>query len=249
VYLVGVAAATAAALTLIVIPDVERLRDGVRPPRVPLRTVLASHRRVFLTVGIAVVAVAAVRSARQTALPLWAAHIGLSATTTSLIFGAASAVDMAMFYPSGWVMDHFGRLSVAIPSMVILGGATTLLPLTGSTASFALVAVVMSFGNGIGAGIVMTLAADAAPVEGKIGFLSVWRTMSDTGTATGPLVVSVVATAWTLAAGIVAIGSVGLIAAVALGRWVPKQSAYADRRLIRAASGLHAAVPEQCGTR
>src|SRR5262249_24516472 len=52
------------------------------------------------------------------------------------------------------------------------------------------------FGNGVGAGIVMTLAADAAPIEGRIGFLSVWRTMSDTGGAAGPLLVSIVATAW-----------------------------------------------------
>jgi MFS family permease len=182
--------------------------------------------------------VGAVRAARQTVLPLWAAHIGLGATTTSLIFGVASAVDMALFYPSGRVMDHFGRLSVAIPSMLILGGATALLPLTGGTVSLALVAMVMSFGNGIGSGIIMTLGADVAPIAGKISFLSVWRTLSDTGSALGPLVVSVVATVWTLAAGIVAVGGLGLVAALALGRWVPRHSPYANRRMVRAAREL-----------
>jgi MFS family permease len=240
VYLVAVAAATAAALTLIVIPDVERPRDRAprAPARVPVRTVWASHRRVFLTLGLGVLMVGAVRAARQTVLPLWAAHIGLGATTTSLIFGVASAVDMALFYPSGRVMDHFGRLSVAIPSMLILGGATALLPLTSGTVSLALIAMVMSFGNGIGSGIVMTLGADVAPIAGRISFLSVWRTMSDTGSALGPLVVSVVATVWTLAAGIVAVGGLGFVAALALGRWVPRHSPYANRQMVRAAREL-----------
>jgi MFS family permease len=240
VYLVAIGAAAAAALTLLVVPDVREPRELMpqAPARVSLRTVLASQRRLILTLGLAVLAVGAIRSARQTVLPLWAQHIGLNATTTSLIFGVASAVDMALFYPSGRVMDQFGRLSVAIPSMVILGGATTVLPLTSGTVSLAVVAMVMSFGNGVGAGIIMTLGADVAPTDGKIGFLSVWRTISDTGGAVGPLVVSVVAAASTLAAGIISIGTIGLLAAPALGRWVPRHSPYANRRMAMAARGL-----------
>ena len=119
--------------------------------------------------------------------------------------------------------------------MVILGAATALLPLTAGPVSVTMVAIAMSFGNGLGSGIMMTLGADAAPVDGRVGFLSVWRTMTDTGSAVGPLVVSVVAVMWTLAAGIVAVGGVGLLAAVALARWVPRHSPYANRRMVRAA--------------
>jgi MFS family permease len=238
-YLVAVVAALAAAGTLIVIPDLERLqpRAAQAPARTPLRTIVATHRHVFFTLGFGVLAVGAARAARATVLPLWSAHIGLNATITSLIFGVASAVDMALFYPSGRVMDHFGRLSIAVPSMVILGTATTLLPLTRGPVALAVVAMAMSFGNGIGSGIIMTLGADVAPAEGKVSFLSVWRTMSDTGSAAGPLLVSAVAAAWSLAAGIVAVGSVGLVAAVALGHWVPQHSPYANRRMVRAARG------------
>jgi MFS family permease len=249
-YLVAVGAAAAAVVALVVIPDAAPdvdaprgsvARDGVVPSRharVPLRTVLAAHHHVFLTLGLAVLAVGATRSARQTVIPLWAAHLGLNATTTSLVFGVASAVDMALFYPAGRIMDQFGRLAIAIPSMVILGGATALLPLTRGTVSLALVAIAMGFGNGLGSGIIMTLGADVAPVQAKVGFLSIWRTLSDTGSAAGPLLVALLATVWTLAAGIVAIGSVGLLAALALGRWVPRHSPYANRRMVRAARGL-----------
>ncbi len=151
---------------------------------------LIAHKRLFATLGLAVIAVWAVRAARQTVVPLWAAHIGLSATQNSIIFGIASAVDMAMFYPSGKVMDRCGRMSLALPAMVILGGSMTLLPPTHGAATLTLVAMAMSFGNGIVYGIMMTLGADAAPTADRIKFLSIWRAMSDSGNACGPVVVS-----------------------------------------------------------
>ena len=239
-YLVAVGAATAAAACLFAIPDIPG--SGAPKPsayasRPPLRNVLVSHREVFLTLGFAVLAVGAARSARQTVIPLWAAHIGLNATTTSIVFGVATAVDMALFYPAGRVMDQYGRLAVAVPSMVILGGATATLALTHGATSLALGAIVMSFGNGLGSGIIMTLGADVAPADARVAFLSVWRSMSDVGSATGPLLVVVLAAAWSLAAGVVAIGGVGLLAALGLWRWVPLFSAYANRRMVLAARG------------
>jgi MFS family permease len=242
-YLVAVAAALAAALTLAAVRDLPAYDPArtaapaspVASRRQPLRTIAIAHRQVLLTLGFGVLAVGAARSARQTVIPLWAAHIGLNATTTSLVFGVATAVDMALFYPAGRIMDQYGRVAIAVPSMLILGGATALLPLTHGTVSLALGAIAMSFGNGLGSGIIMTLGADVAPADARVGFLSIWRTMSDAGTAVGPLVVAALAAVWTLAAGIVAIGSIGLVAAFALWRWVPLHSAYANRRMILAA--------------
>ena len=234
-YVVAMLTAAAAAVVLIVIPDAERADDqpGVVRGSVSAYAMFRSRRRLFATLGLAVLAVGAVRAARQTVLPLWAEHIGLSPEKTSLIFGIASAVDMALFYPAGKVMDRHGRLAIALPSMSILGVAMMALPLTGGAVTLALVAVIMSFGNGIGSGIMMTIGADAAPADGRIQFLSIWRVMSDSGNAAGPVVVSVVATAWTLAAGIVAIGSAGLLAAAALAAWVPRYSPYATRAMVR----------------
>ena len=189
---------------------------------------------MLLTLGVAVLAIGAVRAARQVVLPLWAVHIGLSPEVTSLVFGVASAVDMALFYPSGKVMDRHGRLAVAVPSMLVLGAAMAVLPLTGGLVTLTVVAMVMSFGNGIGSGIVMTLGADVAPPDNRRRFLSMWRLMSDTGNALGPVVVSVVAGLWALAAGIVAVGGVGILAAGGLVLWAPKYSPFATRAMMRA---------------
>jgi MFS family permease len=237
-FLVAIGAVVASAVLLAVVPDVPTPPDtphGVRGSATSWR-MLVDHRRLFVTLGFAVFAVGAVRAARQTVLPLWAEHLGLSASTTSLVFGIANAVDMALFYPSGKVMDRFGRLAVALPAMTILGGAMILLPLTHGVVTLTVVAMVMSFGNGIGSGIMMTLGADVAPADGRTRFLAVWRLSNDSGNAAGPVVVSVVALASTLATGIVAIGSVGLLAALALGRWVPRYSPFATRASTRAHS-------------
>ncbi|MGI8880937.1 MAG: MFS transporter [Jatrophihabitans sp.] len=235
-YVVAMVAAASAALLLFVIPDVAVGKNQQVATRGghTSRQMLGQHRRLFATLGFAVLAVGAVRAARQTVLPLWAEHLGLSAATTSLVFGIASAVDMALFYPSGKVMDKLGRLSVALPSMLVLGIAMMTLPLTGGVVSLTIVAMVMSLGNGIGSGIMMTLGADVAPLDGRTRFLGIWRILSDSGNAAGPVVVSVVATAATLAAGIVTVGALGPLAALGLAVFVPRFSPYATRKSTRA---------------
>ncbi|MFC7659046.1 MFS transporter [Pseudonocardia benzenivorans] len=173
-YVVAVVTAGIAALLLVVIPDIEPAGSGRVKAAAPvgagqgLLATAKAHRRVLMTLGTAVLAIGATRAARQTVLPLWAVHIGLTAEATSLVFGIASAVDMALFYPAGKVMDRHGRLAIAVPSMLVLGGAIAVLPLTSGIVGLTVVAMVMSFGNGIGSGIVMTLGADVAPPDNRL---------------------------------------------------------------------------------
>ena len=130
----------------------------------PVRA-LRSHLRLFLTLGFAVAAVGAIRQARQIVLPLWAQHVGLSPAQTSIVFGIASAVDMVLFYPSGKVMDRWGRLAIAIPSMVVMAVGMFLLVLTHGIVALTIVAMLMSFGNGIGSGIMQTIAPMPHPTR------------------------------------------------------------------------------------
>lgn len=200
---------------------------------VGVREMFRRNRRLFCTLGVAVASISAIRAARVAVIPLWADHIGLDATTTSLIFGIANAVDMALFYPSGHVMDRLGRLWIAVPCMVVLGLGTLALPLTDSAASLTAVAMVMAFGNGIGSGIVMTLGADTSPPVDRRSFLAVFRLMSDVGQSLGPVVPAAIATVATLGVGISVMGGVALLGAVGLARWVPKYSTYATRAMVR----------------
>lgn len=221
-YLVAVVAAVLAAVVVLVLPDLEPAGTPVGPAPT-LREVFRSHARVLATLGVAALAVQAVRQSRQTVLPLWCDHVGLDATTTSLIAGVSGAVDMLLFYPAGSVMDRVGRAAVGVPSMLVLALGHVLLPFSHSALAVALVGVVMGLGNGMGAGLVMTLGADAAPPGGRAVFLGAWRLVTDTGVASGPLLVSALAGAGSL---VVATGGVAVLAVAAAGglyRFVPRR--------------------------
>jgi MFS family permease len=187
-----------------------------------IRTVLTSHRQVFLTLGVGVVLISAVRASRQVVIPLWAEHLGLSPTSTSLIYGLAGAIDMAVFYPAGKVMDQRGRRWVAVPSMILMGLALMLVPLTSGFDTLLVASALLGFGNGIGSGMVMTLGADVSPAEGRPAFLGLWRLLSDTGSCSGPVVLSVITGAVGLAAAVITNGGIGLLAAAMLWYWIPR---------------------------
>ncbi|GIF52492.1 putative MFS family arabinose efflux permease [Asanoa ferruginea] len=240
-YWVAVAATVITMVVLLVVPDLPGADSGARRAKaqgvavvtVGLRDIFRSHWRVVATLGWGIFFMTAVRASRQIVLPLWANHLGLNAAQTSLIFGIASAVDMSLFYPAGKIMDRFGRLAIAVPGNALNGIGVMLLPLTQNTLWFVVVAMVLSAGNGLTAGIGMTLGADVAPAEGKVRFLSVWRLMADAGNAFGPVAVSAVTAAAALSLGIVSVGSFGVLAALAFAYWAPKYSPLATLAGVR----------------
>jgi MFS family permease len=226
IYWLALACTVVTGLIVLFVPDVSEAREH-RSVSLSVRAVMVRHRRVFLTLGLAVFLVGSVRATRQTVLPLWAEHLGLNPSTTSIVFGIVGLVDTLTFYPSGRIMDRAGRLWIAVPSMLVLGLTQALLPLTHGLVSFTVVAMIMGFGNGIGSGILMTLGADVAPPEIRSKFLGVWRLCADSGSAGGPLIVSAAAGLGSLALGISAMGVTGVVAAAALLRWVPRYSPFA----------------------
>ena len=155
---VAAVAVTAAGVLAWWLPDLVSA-DGAAPSglRPTIAELLATHKRLFLTVGIGVLLVSAVRSSRQVVVPLWADTLGLSPAATSLIYGLSGAVDMLVFYPAGKVMDRKGRNWVAVPSMALMGLALLLIPLTRDATTLLLAALLV----GIAATGVLGLAAAA----------------------------------------------------------------------------------------
>jgi MFS family permease len=225
---IGATYAFAAATTLaggllsLALPELPAARAAApAAPPVRMWTVLAGHRKVLATLGTGVLLVMVARTARQAIVPLWAAHQGLDATTTSIIVGIAAGVDMLLFFPGGAIMDRFGRMWVALPAMIVMGAAFMLLPLSGTATAIGLVACLMGLGNGISSGIVLTLGADVAPDEGRRQFLGGWRLCTDVGTIAGPGIISLVSLAFPLGAAAIAIGLITWLGAAWLAKWVP----------------------------
>lgn len=235
-YWVGAAAACAAGLLSLTVPDLSVQAPGRRPPRrkkqleeavdaaasPTIGSILRSHSRVFGTVGIGVLLIAAVRATRQAVIPLWAQHLGIDPAQTALIYGISAGIDMLIFYPAGRVMDLRGRRAVAVPCMLLMAAGLGLLPLTTTPLQLLLAALLIGFGNGIGSGIVMTLGADFSPQPGRPQFLGLWRLLSDIGILSGPGLLSLVTAFVSLSAGIAATAVMGLAGAAVLWRYVPK---------------------------
>jgi MFS family permease len=190
-----------------------------------------SFKAVLARMGTGVALIGAIRSARTVLMPLWAISIGLSEANTALIIGIAGAVDFALFYASGQIMDRFGRMWSALPSMLGLSlGFLTLAfthELDARVAWYIGISIFLSVANGIGSGIIMTLGADLAPKDHPAPFLGAWRFAGDAGQAGAPLLVSLLTALVSLAFASGVIGALGLVGAAVLARYIPR---YVPRR-------------------
>jgi MFS family permease len=202
------------------LPDVEEDLTGLRGT--PLLRLIREHQRLLGSLGSAVLLTGMARGTRNAVVPLWAAHVGLDASSTSLVIGVAAGLEVLLAFPAGRVMDLHGRRAVAVPCLLLLGGAHLLLPATTGLLSLAAVTLVMAVGNGLGNGLVMTLGADVAPAGDRAEFLAVWRLSHDSGSAAGPSLVSLVSAVASPVAGIAAVGGLALAGAGIYARAIPR---------------------------
>ncbi len=221
-YYVSLAAMAGAAAIVFRVPDLVKTDEHrAAAAEVTSWGILKQYWRTFATVGLGVILLSAIRQTRQVVIPLWAAHLGLSPTANSIIYGIAGLIDVATFYPAGKVMDTYGRRWIAVPCAAVLGVSFVLMPFTHAVVTLTLTAMIMGFGNGIGSGIVMTLSADASPEIGRPTFLGLWRELSDAGQGLGPLILSGVTAVAGLTTGITASGLVGFAAAAVMWAFIP----------------------------
>ncbi|MBO0982101.1 MFS transporter [Microbacterium sp. SD291] len=199
------------------IPTVER--SGI------FRT-MWQQRGVLSRLGLAAASLSAVRSARQVVLPLWGLSLGLDASTIALVVGVSGAIDFALFYASGQVMDRFGRLWAAMPAMVLMGAGFLALSFThdldDAALWFGMFAAVLGVGNGLSSGILLTLGADVAPKQEPAAFLGSWRTLTDAGGALAPLLISAIIALASLPVAAAVMGAVGIVGAGGFLRWIPR---------------------------
>ena len=227
-------------VVLLVLPDIERYarpnlprqdagRDDAGEPRASetsLWRTLVTRRRELLTLGLGAGAMMMLRSARQVLLPLWGYSIGMDAAAVALVVGIGGAIDFALFFTSGWIMDKWGRGASGVPALLGLGVGFSVLAFVHGVADprawFVAVVIWVALSNGIGSGIVMTLGADLADPQRPAPFLGAWRTVVDTSSATVPFLISgVIALAGLpVAAGV--FGAIGFVGAFLLARYIPR---------------------------
>ena len=180
------------------------------------------EKKKLLTLGVASAMLTFLRTVRHLALPLWALHINLDLSVTALIIGLAGAVDFALFYNGGQVIDKYGRRVAAVPTILAIGIGVACIPFTSDATSFAVVAVALAVANALGSGLVLTIGADLAPEGARNEFLAAFRLLLDGGIAIAAPVISVLTIAVGLSTGLFVVSGIGVIGAYLLNRYLPK---------------------------
>lgn len=193
---------------------------------VALRNALVDNRKVFLTAGVASFALMLVRSSRALLLPLTGAALMLDETSIGIAISAGAVIDTLLFYPAGNLSDRIGRKPIFIASLVLLGLSISLLPLAEGLWSLILVASLMGLGNGVSAGVIMTMGSDLAPPRNRGGFIGIWRLLADVGVTSGPLIIGLMVKLAGLAVATCSIGFLGLLG----GAFVAKAVTETHRR-------------------
>lgn len=175
---------------------------------------LKDHRKSFLTAGIGSVALMLLRASRALLIPLIGAAILLDATSIGLAVSIGALVDTLLFYPAGSMMDRIGRKPVLIASLITIAVGIFSLPFVDGYLGLVMLAVLMGAGNGISAGVVMTMGSDLAPTANRGNFIGVWRLLSDVGVTSGPLIIGGVVQLSGLAVASHLIGVMGIFGAV-----------------------------------
>jgi len=184
---------------------------------------LKTHYRILAGAGLGQLFAQMIRAGRGVIIPLYAANvIGLDARDIGLIISFAAAIDMLLFYPTGVIMDRFGRKFAIIPSFFLQAVGMFLIPFTGSFTGLAVAAILIGLGNGFGAGVMMTLGADLSPDDSRSEFLGMWRLIGDSGATGAPLLVGGVAEMIGLPMSAWALSGAGMMAVFAFIFLVPE---------------------------
>ncbi|MCP5099209.1 MAG: MFS transporter [Chloroflexi bacterium] len=217
--------AMAALALLLVAVFVARVKTAVSlsPASHNLFQTIATHYRILAAAGMGQLFAQTIRAGRGLIIPLIGADLlGLDVQAIGLIISIASAIDMSLFYPAGWIMDRFGRKYAIVPSFLIQATGMALLPIVGGFGSLLLVSSLISVGNGLSSGTMMTIGADLAPTADRSQFLGSWRFIGDGGFTLGPLIVGAVADLLLLQTAALAMAGCGILAAGIFARFVPE---------------------------
>lgn len=179
-----------------------------------VRRTVVDNRRDLAAAAAAQTFAQMIRAGRVFILPLYGyTYLGLSGAEVGVILTVSSVFDVAMSIPAGLTMDRFGRKASMVPSFAIMGVGVAFVPLTDNFWQLLIASAVVGFGNGFGAGSMMTLGADLAPRGATGEFLGLWRVIGDLGMVLGPLLVGVLADVLDIKGSAFALSMIGFLAA------------------------------------
>ncbi|RRD47769.1 MFS transporter [Tessaracoccus sp. OH4464_COT-324] len=147
------------------------------------------------------------RASQPVIVSLWGVMLDWSSAQISLAVAIGSAIELTLMVPGGHLKDILGRSETLAICLALFGCGFALPPLIPTGFGLMLGVAVLSVGNGLGAGINMTIGADLSPAVGRAKFLSIWAMTSQIGALLGPGAVAVVLSVTGLPAALLGVGA------------------------------------------
>jgi MFS family permease len=192
----AVAGVLVTAVAWVYVPETKHLRvidrgAGSAPlPSFPAQLRLLSGRAGFLLVGLIAFTNAVARTGGLfNVIPVVARdRLSLNADRIGIGLALASLVGLALAYPSGTLVDRYGRKAVIVPATIMAGLSIVLFPLAPSYGWFLVACVVWSIASGVSGAAPAAYAADVAPPGMNAAAMSMYRMLGDLGYVVGPIV-------------------------------------------------------------
>jgi MFS transporter, DHA1 family, multidrug resistance protein len=114
-------------------------------------------------------------------------EIGLTPDQIGLGLGMVSIVGLVLVYPSGVLVDRFGRKSVIVPSTILSGVSMLAFMVADGFGPFMVASIFWAIATGISGAAPGAYAADVAPPGMMASAMGLYRALSDIGYVVGPL--------------------------------------------------------------
>lgn len=195
----AVAGAVVSAIAWFRVPETRpAIRDDSSEPLAPALPVLAQVRMMTGQIGFVLVSLVAFTNAFGRAgalfnvIPILAQdRLSLTAGQIGLGLALANIVGVALAYPSGVLVDRYGRKAVIVPATILAGLSMTFFLLATSYAGFLGACVSWSLAVGVSGAAPAAYAADSAPPGMNAAAMSTFRALADLGYVIGPIALGI----------------------------------------------------------
>jgi MFS family permease len=149
-------------------------------------------------------------------------RLALAPDQIGLGLSLVSLGGLMLAYPSGVLVDRFGRKSVIVPSTVLAAGSAALFAVVPDYAWFLAACAVWGIALGITSDAPGAYCADTAPPGMNAAVMSTYRMLSDAGYVLGPLALGIIAGTIGAPIALVVAAALLFISAVLFGRFAPE---------------------------
>ena len=184
---------------------------------------LTRHVGFVLVSAVAFVNAVARTGALFSLIPLLGSdRLSLTPERIGLAMALPSLVGLAIVYPSGMLVDRFGRKLVIVPATLVAGASLTLFLLAPSYGWFVAACLVWGVASGLSAGAPSAYVADVAPPGMNAAAMSGFRLLSDVGYVIGAVVLGLVADLFGVNTALGLAAALLVLAGLAFARFAPE---------------------------